>query len=420
MRLAKFSYLMAACFAAMVPVVAAADWPQFRGPGGLGMAADKGLPVTWSADSNLAWKTELPGAGASSPIVVGDKILVTCYSGYGLDKTDPGDMKNLQRHLVCLDRAGGKIRWAREVPAVLPEARLQTYLDLHGYASSTPVSDGKQVFVFFGKSGVFAFDLQGKQLWQTSVGDGTHGWGSAASPVLHKDLLIVNASVESGSLIALDKTTGKEAWRAKGISQSWSTPVLVKVPRGQLELVVSGSKRILGFDPENGKELWHADSFDWYVCPSVVADNGIVYALQNDTCVAVRAGGRGDVTKTHTLWQKNFGDVVTSPVYHQGHIYWANGTAYCLRAEDGTVVYRKRLEPGPDRIYSAPLLADGKIYYVSRTEGVFVVEAAPKYKLLAHNTLRPDTSVFNGSPAVSNSRLLVRSDRFLYCIDKRR
>lgn len=420
MRIARSSILVAGCLGGIATLVAAADWPQFRGPGGLGIATDKNLPVTWSADSNLAWKIELPGAGGSSPIVIGDKIFVTCYSGYGLDKTNPGDIKNLKRHVVCLVRAGGKILWNREVPAAQPEARLQTYLDLHGYASSTPVSDGKNVYVFFGRSGVFAFDMNGKQLWQTNVGERTHGWGSGASPILHKDLLIINASVESDSLIALDKNTGKETWRVKGISESWSTPVLVKVPGGQNELVLSGSHKVLGFDPETGKELWHANSFNWYVCPSLVAHDGVVYGLQNSTCVAVRAGGRGDVTKSHTLWQKNFGDVVTSAVYHQGHIYWANDSAHCLKADDGSVVYRERLKPSPDRVYSAPLLADGKIYYVSRTSGTHVVEAAPKFKLLAHNSLQPDSSVFNGSPAVSNSQLLLRSDRFLYCIGKER
>src|SRR5205807_1135851 len=140
----------------------------------------------------------------------------------------------------------------------------------------TPVSDGKSVFVFFGKSGVFAFDLEGKELWHVDVGTKTHGWGSATSPVLYKDLVLVNASVECGSLLALDKKSGKEVWRAKNISSSWSTPVLVKVPDGGTELVVSGSKQILAFDPDDGKELWHADSFDWYVCPTIIAHDGVV------------------------------------------------------------------------------------------------------------------------------------------------
>jgi outer membrane protein assembly factor BamB len=418
MKRVPIGFVTAVCLAFSASYASAADWPQFRGPGGSGVSKDKGLPVAWSADRNVAWKTALPGPGASSPIVVGGRIFLTCYSGYAEDRLagEPGDIKNLKRHLMCLDRNGGKQLWAREVAAAQPEAAMQTFLNLHGYASSTPIADGKHVYVFFGRTGVFAFDMEGKEVWKADVGTRTDNWGSGTSPVLYKELVIVNAGVESGALVALDKNTGKEMWRAKDISESWSTPILVNVA-GRTELVVSASHKILGFDPDSGKELWHSDSYDWYVCPSLVAHDGVVFGLQNNACVAVKAGGRGDVTKTHTLWQKNFGDVVVSPVYHDGHIYWASGTAYCVRANDGTVVHKERLKPDSDRIYASPVLADGKIYYVSREQGTYVVAAGPKYKLLAHNTLG-DTSIFNGSPAVSNSQLLLRSDRFLYCIGK--
>jgi len=405
--------MVVGCLFASIMLVRADDWLGFRGPGGLGIAKDKGLPVSWGEGKNVAWKTALPGPGSSSPIVVGNKIFVTCYSGYAEDRDNPGDIKKLMRHVVCVDRAGGKIVWKRDISAVQPEHECGTFLNLHGYASSTPVSDGKSVFVFLGISGVVAFDLDGKELWKTSVGKGTNSWGTGTSPIVYKDLVIINASVESGSLVALNKKTGDEVWRAKDISQSWSTPVLAKVG-GRTELVVSGSKKILGFEPDTGKELWHADSFDWYVCPTVTAHNGVVYALQNSTCVAVKAGGKGDVTKSHTLWQKDFGNTVTSPTFHEGHIYWAGPVATCLNAADGKVVYKERLKPDGSTFYAAPVLGDGKIYYVSRTNGTYVVAASPKFEQLAHNTL--DNSVFNASPAVSNSQLFLRSDRFLYCI----
>ncbi len=417
MRRVKLLILGAVCLGGPVLVAAAADWPEFRGPGGLGLAPDKGLPLTWSADRNVKWKTEMPGPGGSSPIIVGNKVFLICYSGYADANNKPGDITNLKRHVLCVDRAAGKVLWQHDFAAAQPEAPWQTYLNLHGYASSTPASDGKAVYVFLGLSGVYAFELGGKQLWHTALGKGTSGWGSGTSPVLYKDLLIVNASVESGALVALDKKTGNEVWRVKGISSSWSSPLLVKLPDGRTELVVAGSNRLQGYEPDSGKELWHADSFDWYVCPTPVAHDGVVYALQNDTCVAVKAGGRGDVTRTHTLWQKGFGSVVSSPVYHDGYLYWAAGdVAHCLKAADGKQVYRERLRPAPHDFYASPVVADGKIYYVSRTEGTYVVEAGPKFRLLAHNTLAPDTSVFNGSPAVSDSELFLRSDRYLYCI----
>jgi outer membrane protein assembly factor BamB len=420
MKRVSIGSMIAVSIAVSASYVAAADWPQFRGPGGSGVSRDKGLPVTWSADSNIAWKTPLPGPGASSPIVVGERIFLTCYTGYAVDRDakDPGDIKNLKRQLLCLDRNGGKLLWSREVAAAQPEAEMQRYLNLHGYASSTPASDGKLVFVSFGRTGVFAFDMDGKEQWKADVGTQTHGWGSGTSPVLYKDLVIVNAAVESSAMVALDKNTGKETWRATNISESWSTPILVQVTGGKTELVVSASHKIFGFDPDSGKELWHADSYDWYVCPSLIAHDGVVYGLQNDACVAVKAGGRGDVTGTHTVWKKNFGAVVSSPVYHDGHIYWAAGAAYCMRANDGTVVYKERLKPDAEQIYASPVVADGKIHYVSREQGAYVVAAGPKFKLIAHNTIAGDSSIFNGSPAVSNSQVLLRSDRYLYCIGK--
>lgn len=399
------------------PSFASADWLQFRGPGGLGVAPDKATPSAWSADSNIAWKFQMPGRGASSPIVVGDKVLLTCYTGYGAAKDQPGEQKDLKRHLLCLDRKSGKQLWTRDMPGNPPEPNYAGFQALHGYASNTPASDGKSVFVFYGKSGVHAYDLDGTKLWSADVGTGTYYWGVGPSPILYKDMVIVNAGTESNSMIALDKKTGKEVWNAKGIKSSWNTPILVKLPNGATELCVATEPKMIGLDPDTGKELWHADTYNWYVCPSLVANDGIVYGLQHSTCVAVKAGGRGNVTESHVLWKKNFGAVVTSPLFHDGQIYWAwGGTANCVKASDGSVVYKERMKGSDSEFYASPLFADGKLYYTTRESGVFVVEAGAKFKLLAHNTL--DKSVFNAGPAVSNSQLFLRSDQYLYCIGK--
>jgi outer membrane protein assembly factor BamB len=416
--------LPAACLLAIALPAVCADWPQFRGPHGLGIATEKNLPSTWDAESNIAWKTELPGPGGSSPIVVGDKVFLTCYTGYGLEKDQPGDMKDLKRHLVCLDRRGGKVLWTKVVPAALPETPYQgPYVTLHGYASSTPASDGERVYVFFGKSGVFAFDLEGKQLWQASVGAGTHGWASATSPALHKDLVIVNASVESRSLVALNKSDGKVAWTAKGVENSWSTPLVVSVPKGRDELIVCAPDELKAFDPQTGEKLWSCQFKGniGYVCASPVAHEGVVYAMRLGGTLAVRAGGKGDVSDSHLLWAINRGSNVTSLVYHDGHLYWADdngGYVHCATADKGAVVYRQRLAE-LDRTYASPVAADGKLYYVGREKGAFVLEAGPKFNLVTHNTIKDDPSVFNGSIAVSNGQLLLRSDRYLYCIGKK-
>ena len=224
---------------------AAADWPGFRGGRGGEAAGEADLPVTWTKD-DFRWKVKLPGPGASSPVVTGGKVFVTAYSGYGLritkgfgDKSafgkvaaKAGDPKDLRLHVLCYDAATGKPLWDKEIAPKLPESPFANFLREHGYASSTPVTDGERLYVFFGKTGVFAFDLTGSQLWRADVGAGVHEWGSASSPALTTDLVVVNASVESGALVALDKRTGKEAWRVGKVWTGWTSPVVVTTKDG--------------------------------------------------------------------------------------------------------------------------------------------------------------------------------------------
>ena len=198
--------------------------------------------------------------------------------------------------------------WAKEFTPILPEHNYTGEGAYHGYAGNTPITDGEKLYVFFGKSGVYCFDLDGKELWHSLVGNNTNGWGSGASPMLYKNLLIVNACIESNSLIALDKGTGKEVWKAPKISSAWGTPVLVTTPEKTQELVLSMQGRVAGFDPETGKELWNAKGHGGYVCPSVVVHDGIVYAVGGGgTSLAIKSGGRGDVTDTHVLWRDQQG-----------------------------------------------------------------------------------------------------------------
>ena len=402
----------------------AAEWARFRGPGGLGHGEGTGLPTEWSANKNVAWKTALPGAGSSSPIVLKGRIYLTSYSGYGVDAEKPGEMANLKRHVICIDRTTGKILWTRDFKSVGNETRYRGRLTDHGYATSTLTTDGRHLYAFFGRSGVFCLDLKGETIWRASVGERTAGWGSSNSPVLYNDLVIVNASIESGSLVALDKKTGKEKWRIERIGRSWSTPILVQVKsKKRTELVVSTPGKVLGIDPDSGRELWNCEGIpDRYVCPSPVAHNGVVYVIggRTNTSLAIRAGGAGDVTKTHRLWIQKLGANVSSPVYHDGHIYWMHerrGTLYCLDAKTGNVVFRERARPRPGTVYSSVTVADGKLYCASKHNGTFVFAASPKFKLLAHNEIG-DKSRCNSIPVVSAGQLLLRTDRHLYCIGK--
>ena len=281
----------------VVQTVSAEDWPQFRGPDSLGISTAKNLPITWSNTENLVWKKALPGSGASSPISLNGKLYVTCYSGYGQYQSG-GSLEDLLLHLVCLDGANGSILWDKKIKAAQPESK---QVREHGYASQTPVTDGEHLYVFFGRSGVYKFDLNGKQIWQTSVGTQVHNWGSGTSPVLYKNLVIVNASVESGSLVAIDKSTGQEAWR-------------------------------------------------------------------------------GDITETHLLWQADVGANVSSPVVHDGHLYWTSDRAkkaYCLSLADGSIKYEQSIEDQP---YASTLLADGKLYVVTRFGGTLVLAAEPQFQ----------------------------------------
>ena len=402
------------------PAAKGGDWSRFRGPDGMGISDATGLPLEWDQTKNLVWKTALPGPGASSPITFGDRVYLTCYTGYFIPDQPGGSLEQLQRHLIAVRLDDGQILWDKAMAAKLPE---EEQIRDHGFAANSVAVDAERVYAFFGKSGVFAFDHDGNQLWQTDVGSKTNGWGTAASPVLYKDLVFINASVESESLVALDRKTGEEKWRAGGIREAWNTPLVVTAASGRQELIVASQGSVLAFDPDSGESLWSCKTdIGWYMVPSVVAADGVIYCLggrSGTAALAVRAGGSGDVTETHRLWTSQKGSNVSSPVYLDGHLYWAHESreiAYCVQAATGEVVYEQRLDRA-GQFYASALLADGRLYYVTRDGKTFVLAAKPQFEQLAVNDLS-DGSVFNGSPAVVGNRLLLRSDKYLYCVGK--
>ncbi len=389
----------------------AADWPQFHGPGGKGTAEAK-LPDTWSDTENIVWKTPLPGVGASSPVIVGGKLFLTAGVG-GAD--------DVVRHVICCDAATGKILWDKTVESELPEQG--KIREDHGYSSATPVANSTHVFVFFGKSGVFCFDHSGKQLWNKKVGSELNGWGSAASLTLHQKTVLVNASVESESLVALDQATGQEVWKAGGIKESWHAPVLAPGAGGKSEVIMALAGEVQSFDAVSGKPLWQCKTgIAWYMCPLPLVKDGIVYAVGGRSGVgglAVRLGGSGDVTASHRLWTLQKGTNVPSPVIQGGHLYFAHenlALVHCVDLKTGDFVYSERLEPNPGQIYASPVLVGGKIYFMGRGGQSVVVSAEPKFKVLSSAILENGRGVFNASPAISGDRLFIRSNKFLYCI----
>ncbi|MCY2967099.1 MAG: PQQ-binding-like beta-propeller repeat protein [Planctomycetota bacterium] len=396
------------------------EWSTFRGPGGLGVADNAKPPVEWGSETGVVWKAALPGAGASSPVVRNQRAYLTSYTGFFVPGEDGGTPDDLKRHLLAIDLTDGSILWDRAVPAKLPE---EERIRDHGFAANTPAVDDEQIYAFFGKSGVIAFDLNGKELWTADVGEKTNGWGTSSSPVLYQDLVIICASVESESLVALDRKTGKVRWSVGGIVEAWNTPLITKSGDGREELIVATHGKILAFSPTTGDSLWNCETgITWYMVPSLVAAGGVAYCLggrSGITSLAVRLGGSGDVTATHRLWTSQKGSNVSSPVFHEGHLYWVNdqsGIAYCAKAQTGEIVYEKRMERA-GQFYASSLLADGRLYYLARDGRTFVVAARPEFEELARNDLR-DGGVFNGGPTVAGNRLLIRSDKFLYCVGK--
>jgi outer membrane protein assembly factor BamB len=398
---------------------AAENWPQFRGPGGTGTAADAKIPIRWSATENIVWKAALPGRGSSSPVVWGDRIFLTAYTGFGTTDSDTDDKAKLRLHVLCLNRNSGEVIWNQSIPASEHTQDFSRRIQDHGYATGTPVTDGQAVYAFFGVSGIVAYDWDGRLLWQADVGSNTAGFGSASSPVVFEDLLIVNASIESDTLRAFDKKTGQPAWTVPDIKRAWTTPCLAKTSEGAPELVLNQENTILGIDPRTGKQLWTCAGIPDYVVPVPIAHEGIVYCLggRQNRAMAVRLGGRGDVTESHKLWDTNIGANVTSPVYYDGYLYWSSDKAIanCLNAKTGEEVYRERLKTS-ERVYASIVRAGKHLLLTTRDSGVVVLEAKPQYDPLAVNTIDSDPNMLNASPAISGNQVLLRTDAYLYCI----
>jgi len=418
-----------------------ADWPRFRGPNGSGISDETAsTPEKWSPDG-LKWKVELPGPGSSCPIVIGDKVFVTCWSGYGMLREFPGEQTDLRRHLVCYDRETGKEFWRSKVEPVLPEDEYGGMFAEHGYATHTPVSDGEHVFAFFGKTGVVAYDMTGKELWRKSVGteSGAKNWGTSSSPILHNDLLIVPATAEGKSIVAFDKRTGEQKWisESDGYESTWGTPILVSTDDAT-ELVIAVPDEVWALNADTGKLKWYSEAVaSSSLCSSCVADeNNVIYAIESGPRggggVAIRAGGSKDVTETHVVWAGDQSARIASPIVCDGKLYSISNKIFtCFDAETGEELYKSRLRSssgggnqggrgggrgGQD--YGSPVMADGKIYFTSRTGETFVIKAGgEKFEQLAANRVTTDVEDFSATPAISDGQLFIRSDMHLYCVE---
>ena len=387
---------------------AAADWPEFRGPTGQGIAEVQDLPLRWSETENIAWKTPIPGRGWSSPAILDGKAWLTTATEEG---------RSLRA--IAVDPASGKILHDVEV------FRLQSPPKMHeknSHASPTPVLEPNRVYVHFGAQGTAALDAQGNVLWRNQEHTFGQGHGSGGSPVVWKDLLIFNCDGTDRQFIAaLDKATGKTRWtKPRGKSRmSYATPLVIETEQGP-QLISPGGDYAASYDPSTGEEIWRITFDGFSLVPRPVYAHGLVYIASGffgPIMFAVKPDGRGDVTGSKVVWKETRGVPLTpSPVVVGNRLYMVsdNGIASCLDALTGRRLWQARLG---GNVSASPLAAGNRIYFTNETGETTVIEDAPEYKELVKNRVQGDTLA---SFAVDGSALLLRSDSALYRIEQDR
>ncbi|MDR3183557.1 MAG: PQQ-binding-like beta-propeller repeat protein [Planctomycetaceae bacterium] len=409
-------------FAGTLAAQEAEQWCRFRGPNGQGTAAAVGLPVKWSETENIAWKTAIPGTGWSSPIVWNDRIFLTSTTSEGKEC-----------HVFALDRKTGKILWDKIIFTQVPEQKHPR----NSYATPTPVTDGKLVYVVFAAGGFAALDFDGNTVWTKNIHYYSHH-GLATSPILYKNLLIfaVNPSSreepvrlgwqlpwDKSYLLALDKTTGEERWRGKrGMSRiGHSTPVIINV-NGKDQMLSPAGDVVQSFNPDNGELIWTVQSSGEPAVPTAAFGGGLVFManMPSDAIRGIKPDGKGDCTATHIAWeQKRNVPTMASFLYVKPCLYTAcdNGSFSAYDAATGEFLWQKRLG---SPLNSSPVYADGKIYVTAESGAVTVLKPNADVKktaeVLATNEIGEQYVL--ATPAVTGNQLLLRTETELWCIGK--
>jgi outer membrane protein assembly factor BamB len=423
-------------------LLAAEDWPNWRGPHASGVSSEQSLPTRWSGTDNVAWKAPLAGAGISTPIVSGDRVFVTSQLGTGISRQGPrlvqgGDAAAMGEKALGGTRAADSSKtvfiveaFSRSTGARMWERRIEAAGDLtpthekHNLATPSPVTDGKLVFALFGTGQIVALDPDGSVAWQRHLGKEYAPfdvqWGHGSSPVVYNDMLILLCDHPSSSyLLALDARSGKERWKAdrgKGRS-SYSTPLIVPGKSGD-EVIVNSSERLDAYDPRTGAHLWHTGDANRFPVPSAVFHDGVIYTsrgYRSGPYMAIRPGGRGDVSSTHVVWTVPTGaPYVSSLLHYQGIVYMANdvGVLTAVDAKTGERVWQQRV----DGVFSAsPVGGGGHVYFVSENGDTVVVKAGRAPEIVARNAIAERALA---SPAISNGRLFLRTDDHLFAIGR--
>jgi len=420
---------------------AEANWPQFRGPNAAGVSANTSLPDKWSATDNVAWKTDLPGRGWSSPVVCGGKVFLTtaikdagemeaAKKGLYLGGERPAPGEAHRWIVYCLDFDSGKIVWEKEVHRGVPQ---------HGYhvknspASETPVTDGQRVYAYFGNVGLFCFDFEGKLLWSKRWESfpTLFGWGTAASPVLHGErIYVLNDNDKQSFLVALDKKTGEQIWRVERDEKStWATPFIWENGK-RTEIVTPGKRAVRSYDLD-GKLLWSFSGMSNLVIPTPLAGDNMLFVSSGYVgdrlrpLYAIRPGAAGDITlkagetsNEFIAWSNATGGPYNpSPLFYDGRLYvlFDRGQLSCLDAKTGKVLYDRQRLPNGNAFTSSPWAAVGRVFCLSEDGVCYVLRAGDKFEVLHTNTLADDDMCM-ATPALAGDRLLIRTASRIYCI----
>jgi outer membrane protein assembly factor BamB len=434
----------------LTSAASAQNWPQFRGSSGDGLATGSNHPDHWSAEEHVAWKTPLAGVGWSQPIVWNNKVFVTFAAAEGAKRPRPGDWSpgeggilaalfggykkppdiEYKFQLLCLDLATGKTLWEQTAHTGKPRTKIHPN---NSYATETPATDGEHVIAYFGMTGLYCYDLEGKLQWQKDLGSypTQMDWGSASSPVIYDNLVYIQCDNDKSSfLAALDKKSGDEVWRAARSERSnWCTPLLWKNSQ-RTELVAGGGASMRSYDPATGKVLWEMAA-SGRCSSSPVAEGDLLFVNSGDRLTgqrgllaAIKPGGSGDISllgdamsSEHVAWAVDLtGHRVASPAVALGCLYLLEqqaGILRCVDAQTGKQHYRQRLA-GATGLTASPWVKGDKVYCLDQSGQTFVLQAGPDYKVLATNKLADE--MFWASPAIAGNSLLLRGVDHLFCL----
>jgi outer membrane protein assembly factor BamB len=412
------------------------NWPHWRGPGANGVAPHGDPPLKWSESQNVSWKVEIPGHGVSTPIIWNQQVFVLTATDTG--RVVPGAVKpedqpdrpfgikfpnTRYRYVVlCLDRATGKTLWERTATEDLPH---EGHHGDSSFASASPVTDGRRLYVSFGSRGVFCYDLTGELQWHRPI-DAVQtrlSFGEASSPVVHGDSLVLNRDNEGHSqLLVLDARTGAERWKAERDEVSaWATPLVVDY-QGRTQIITNASKRVRSYDLETGKVLWECGGQVSNVTPSPVRFGDLVLCMsgyKGSIAMALPLDASGDITDSNRIAWRHDRDTpyVPSPLLYDDVLYFNkvnNGVLTALNAATGKPVLEATRLPDLNNIYASPVGAAGRVYVVGRDGTTLVLRHGPKLEPLATNRLEDP---IDASPAIAGKQLFLRGRKFLYCLE---